>query len=110
MVGPTRRDTPKKTDKSLFAGNSDLNKIENLIFPIIKVLRDESNGAYEYSYDADLVIITREDEEFRISINEFRQKASFLPSKLPQTTSSTFNIPEIENFIHSFSCVSLKAK
>lgn len=31
-------------DRQIFAGDSNLNKIENLIFPIIKVLRDESNG------------------------------------------------------------------
>ena len=35
-------------DKQLFAGDSDLNKIESLIFPIIKVLRDESNGTFEF--------------------------------------------------------------
>jgi len=97
-------------DKNLFAGDSDLNKIENLIFPIIKVLRDESNGTYQYSYDSDLVVITGNKEEFRISINEFREKAAFLLSKLKESTSSTFSIPEIENFINSFSCVSLKAK
>ena len=97
-------------DKNLFAGNSDLNKIENLIFPIIKVLRDESNGTYQYSYDSDLVVITGNEEEFRISINEFREKAALLLSKLKESTSSTFSIPEIENFINSFSCVSLKAK
>jgi hypothetical protein len=97
-------------DKNLFAGDSDLNKIENLIFPIIKVLRDESNGTYQYSYDSDLVVITGNEEEFRISINEFRQKAAFLLSKLKESTSSTFSIPEIENFIKSFSCISLKAK
>ena len=97
-------------DKNLFAGDSDLNKIENLIFPIIKVLRDESNGTYQYSFDSDLVVITgNEEEEFRISINEFREKAAFLLSKLKESTSSTFSIPEIENFINSFSCVSLKA-
>lgn len=27
-------------DKHLYGGNSDLNKIENLIFPIIRILRD----------------------------------------------------------------------
>jgi type II restriction enzyme len=97
-------------DKNLFAGDSDLNKIENLIFPIIKVLRDESNGTYQYSFDSDLVVITGNEEEFRISINEFREKAAFLLSKLKESTSSTFSIPEIENFINSFSCVSLKAK
>lgn len=97
-------------DKNLFAGDSDLNKIENLIFPIIKVLRDESNGTYQYSYDSDLVVITGSEEEFRIPISEFRQKAALLLNKLKETTSSTFSIPEIETFINLFSCYSLKAK
>lgn len=97
-------------DKNLFAGDSDLNKIENLIFPIIKVLREDSNGTYQYSYDSDLVVITGNEEEFRTPISEFREKAVLLLSKLKESTSSTFSIPEIENFINSFSCVSIKAK
>jgi len=98
------------SDKKLFAGDSDLKKIESLIFPIIKILRDESNGTYEYAYDSDLVIIKGADEEFRILITEFQEKAVLLLSKLKETTSSTFSIPEIETFINSFDCVSLKAK
>lgn len=97
-------------DKKLFAGDKDLNKIESLIFPIIKVLRDESNGTYQYSYDSDLVVIRGNDEEFRISISEFHEKAAVLLTKLKATTSSTFSIPEIETFINSFSCKTLKAK
>lgn len=98
------------SDKKLFAGDSDLKKIESLIFPIIKILRDESNGTYEYTYDSDLVIIKDIDEEFRIPITEFQEKAVLLLSKLKETTSATFSIPEIETFINSFNCVSLKAK
>tara|TARA_R110001592_G_scaffold176856_4_gene416952 strand:- start:538 stop:1617 length:1080 start_codon:yes stop_codon:yes gene_type:complete len=97
-------------DKKLFAGDSDLKKIESLIFPIIKILRDESNGTYEYAYDRDLVIIKGATEEFRIPITEFQEKAVLLLSKLKETTSATFSIPEIETFINSFNCVSLKAK
>ena len=98
------------SDKKLFAGDSDLKKIESLIFPIIKILRDESNGTYEYGYESDLVIIKGADEEFRIPITEFQEKAVLLLSKLKETTSATFSIPEIETFINSFNCVSLKAK
>jgi hypothetical protein len=98
------------SDKKLFAGDSDLNKIERLIFPIIKILRDESNGTYEYCYESDLVIIKGDDEEFRIPIAQFQEKAVLLLSKLKETTSATFSIPEIEIFINSFNCVSLKAK
>jgi hypothetical protein len=98
------------SDRNLFAGDSDLKKIESLIFPIIKILRDESNGTYEYAYDNDLVIIKGSVEEFRIPISEFQEKAVLLLSKLKETTSATFSIPEIETFINSFNCVSLKAK
>lgn len=97
-------------DKQLFAGDSNLNKIENLIFPIIKVLRDESNGTFEFSYAKDLVIIKNNNEEIRISVNEFQKQAHFLLTKLKEKTSATFSIPEIETFINSFNSHSLKAK
>lgn len=98
------------SDKKLFGGDSDLNKIEGLIFPIIKILRDESNGSYEYHYKSDLVIVKGINEEFRIPIVEFHEKSALLLSKLQETTSRTFSIPEIEKFINSFNCASIKAK
>lgn len=97
-------------DKQLFAGDSNLNKVENLIFPIIKVLRDESNGTFEFAYDNDLVIIKNGQEEIRISVNEFKKQAHFLLTKLQEKTSATFSVPEIEQFINSFNSHSLKAK
>ncbi|WP_100627014.1 HpaII family restriction endonuclease [Algoriphagus formosus] len=96
-------------DKKLFAGDSDLKKIESLIFPVVKILRDESYGTYEFAYDSDLVIIKGFNEEFRIPISKFQEKATLLLSKLKETTSATFSIPEIEKFINSFNCHSLKA-
>jgi len=98
------------SDKQLFAGDSDLNKIETLIFPIIKVLRDETNGTFEFSYDDDLVIIKNSQNEIRISILEFQKQAVFLLLKLKEKTHTTFSIPEIERFINSFDSNSLKAK
>lgn len=97
------------SEKYLIAGNSDLNEIVDLIYPIIYILRDESNGTYEYSYSSDLVIIKGNEEEFRIPISQFQEKAVFLLSKLQETTTTTFSIPEIETFIRSFKCISLKA-
>lgn len=96
-------------DKQLYAGDSNLNKIENLIFPIIKVLRDESNGTFEFSYNNDLVIVKNNNEQIRIPVNEFKTQARFLLTKLKEKTSSTFSIPETQEFINSFNCYSLKA-
>ena len=98
------------SDKQLFAGDSNLNKIETLIFPIIKVLRNETNGTFEFSYDNDLVIVKNGEEEIRISVLEFKKQAHFLLTKLKEKTNSTFSIPEIESFINSFDSHSLKAK
>lgn len=98
------------SDKQLFAGDSNLNKIETLIFPIIKVLRDETNGTFEFSYDNDLVIVKNGEKEIRISVLEFQKQAYFLLTKLKEKTNATFSIPEIESFINSFDSHSLKAK
>lgn len=98
------------SDKQLFAGDCNLNKIETLIFPIIKVLRDETNGTFEFSYDNDLVIVKNGEEEIRISVLEFQKQAHFLLTKLKGKTNATFSIPEIESFINSFNSHSLKAK
>lgn len=98
------------SDKQLYAGDSNLNKIESLIFPIIKVLRDETNGTFEFSYDNDLVLIKNGEEEIRISILEFQKQAHFLLTKLKEKTNSTFSIPEVERFINSFNSHSIKAK
>ena len=93
------------SDKQLFAGDSNLNKIETLVFPIIKVLRDETNGTFEFSYDNDLVIVNNGEEEIRISVLEFQKQAHFLLTKLKEKTNATFSIPEISVacFLESFS-------
>lgn len=98
------------SDKQLFTGDSNLNRIETLIFPIIKVLRDETNGTFEFSYDNDLVIVKNGEKEIRISVLEFQKQAHFLLTKLKEKTNATFSIPEIESFINSFDSHSLKAK
>lgn len=98
------------SDQHLFSGDNDLKRLEVLVFPIIKVLRDESNGTFEFAYDNDLVIIKNNSEEFRIPIASFKQQAKYLLVKLKEKTNSTFSIPETESFINSFGSNSIKAK
>lgn len=96
-------------DRQLNAGDGNLNKIENLIFPIIRVLRDESSGTFEFSYEDNLVLI-KNDKETRIPIIEFQKQAAILLEKLQDNTGSSFAIPEIEDFLRSFNSTTLKAK
>ncbi len=98
------------SDKKLFAGDIHLNQIEELIYPIVKVLREEAGETHEYFYDKELVIIKDQKEEIRIPISEFTKQAKFLLSKLQEKTKRTFSIPEVEEFMKSFKCKTLKAK
>ena len=47
-------------EKVVYAGDGNLNKIENLFYPILKILRDEQNAHYEYSLEDDIVVVTED--------------------------------------------------
>lgn len=98
------------TDRNLHTGDADQKQIKGGLLPIIKILRDQSNGTYYYEYDKDIVIIKGETEEFRIPITTFQKQTKLLLTKLQSKTKSAFSIPEVEAFINSFNCKSLKAK
>lgn len=95
-------------DKELHPGNSEIEKIQNLVYPILRILRTEINGNFEYSIEDDIVVISGNYEVFRIPISEFQERAKYLLSEI-KTNSGTFSVPEIEEFMHSINCLSLKA-
>ena len=95
-------------DKELHPGNSEIKKIQNLVYPILRILRTEANRNFEYSIEDDIVVISGNEEIFRIPISEFQEKAKYLLSEI-KSNSGTFSIPEIEEFMHSINCLTLKA-
>lgn len=96
-------------DKQLFAGDADLNRVEELFYPIIKIIRNESGGNYEYEINGDLVIISGGKEELRMPVISFTQKSIELLTTI-RGSKGSFSIPEIETFMNSINCSSLKAK
>lgn len=95
-------------DKELRPGNSAIKKLENLVYPILRILRTEVNGSFEYSIEDDIVVISGNQEVFRLPISEFQLKAKYLLNEI-KSKSGTFSIPEIEQFMLSVNCLSLKA-
>ena len=95
-------------DKELHPGNTEIKKIQNLVYPILRILRTEVNGNFEYSIEDDIVVISGNEEVFRIQISEFKDKANYLLSEIKSNT-GTFSVPEIEEFMQSINCLSLKA-
>ncbi len=96
-------------DKQLFLGDKDIEKLEGLVYPIIKILRSENNGDFEYSIKDELILISGNEQVLKIPIDEFKAKALFLLKAIKENRERTFSVPEIEEFMQSINCISLKA-
>lgn len=96
-------------DKQLFLGDKDIEKLECLVYPILKILRSENNGDFEYSIQDEIILISGNEEVLKIPIEQFKTKALFLLNAITENRERTFSVPEIEEFMNSVNCLSLKA-
>ncbi|MAZ73522.1 MAG: restriction endonuclease [Flavobacteriaceae bacterium] len=96
-------------DTQLFLGDKDLEKLEGLVYPIIKVLRSESNGDFEYSVGDSIILISGNEQVLKVPIQEFKENATNLLNIIRENRHRTFSVPEIEDFMKSINCISLKA-
>lgn len=96
-------------DKQLHAGDENLQKIQSLFYPIIKIIRNEHGSQLEYEINSDIVIIKGGQEELRIPCYAFIEEAAKLLEKIKGSTGA-FSLPETEVFMNSILCKTLKAK
>jgi hypothetical protein len=97
-------------EKTVYSGDEDLNKIPNLFYPILKVLRSEQEKNYDYSINGDIVIISEDGtEKLRKPVADFLAKAKELLDKIKKSE-GTFGAHDTEAFMSSILCHKLKAK
>jgi hypothetical protein len=96
-------------DKKLFPGNKEIEKLEGIVYPILRVLRTENSGNFAYSIEDEIILISGGEEVLKIAISAFKEKAKFLLEKIKANKERTFSVPEIEKFMQTINCLSLKA-
>lgn len=96
-------------DTVLYPGNEDIKRVPNVLYPIIKILRSESNGNFEYSIEDNIVVVSGNKQVLKIPISEFKAKSVALLNYIKTSSSRTFAVPEIEKFMQEMNCFSLKA-
>jgi type II restriction enzyme len=96
-------------DKQLFLGNKEIEKLEGIVYPILRVLRTENNADFEYSIKDEIILISGGEEVLKIAITGFKEKAKFLLEKIKSNKERTFSVPEIEEFMRSINCLSIKS-
>lgn len=100
------------TDKELSGGDADLNKIESLVYPILKIIRSDENKIvnYEYNTERNIVFISSEGRELaKISVNDFAENAEKLLACIKSSKGSAFEIPCVTDFRLSTHVNSIKA-
>lgn len=96
-------------DRQLVPGNKNIEKLEGIVYPILKILRAEKNGDFEYSIQDEIILISGGKEVLKIHLDEFKSKADDLLKIIRQNKKRTFPAPQIEEFMQSINCMSLKA-
>lgn len=97
-------------DTQVYAGDGNLNKIPTIFYPIIKVLRTEKIGDFEYEIINNTIRISGKGKQIDVPTVDFAKQAARLLSEIKQSKDTTFSLPAVENFMTQVSCSTLKAK
>ncbi len=97
-------------DGILYAADADLNKKEELYYPLIEILRKENGNKKYYTKDDININITDESRNLILSLPavEFETKAKQLLEVIKESD-STFSVPVVEEFMQIIKCTKVKA-
>ena len=97
-------------DGVLYAADADLNKIEDLYYPLIEILRKENEQVKHYVKDSPNIEVKDDTGNIllKLPMSEFETKAKILLDAIKKSD-STFAVPEIEDFMNIIQCTKVKA-
>ncbi|MDE6408957.1 MAG: HpaII family restriction endonuclease [Muribaculaceae bacterium] len=100
-------------ESKVYAGDQNLEKIKNLVYPIIMIIRSEKGGIYDYRVEsADIVITTSDGEELlRLPASKFLFEAEALLKAINEKPAGarSFPVARTQAFMDRIYCTSLKA-
>lgn len=98
-------------DGKLYAANDNLQKLESIYFPIVKIIREEIRGKIvEYKTDNSIKIYINGNECQDIPRSIFDKEADYLLTQLKAGSAQrTFSIDETESFMEKIHCFKLSA-
>ncbi|MDF3821189.1 HpaII family restriction endonuclease [Leptospira sp. 96542] len=96
-------------DGIVYSGNDDLTANKDLFFPIQRIVRNENEGIFEYEIKEKMIEVHGGQKIIKIPPKKILEISKQLFSSI-QEADGTFTLPDIEVFLHSIHCYSLKAK
>ncbi|MCM1330621.1 MAG: HpaII family restriction endonuclease [Ruminococcus sp.] len=105
-------------DGKLYAADENTNKIPEIYYDILKVLRSEKNSNREYRRETEVKVINADTGDLicSVPIKMFIEQTDKMLAQMKaemmsrEDKSGAFELPEVWNFAETISCQSLKAK
>ena len=90
-------------DGKLYSADENLEIIENIYYPIIKILRTETENKRDYFINGDIEIFDAENETLlmKIPVNDFVENSKKLFNYLKSSSGRSFSFLDIESFLES---------
>lgn len=89
-------------DGKLFLGDENYEKIPDVVYPILKLIKEEQNRVLEFSFLRDLVVIDTNGQSFSKPVADFVTNAKLCFAKISSHRKGSLIIPEIQYFLNSF--------
>jgi hypothetical protein len=97
-------------DGVIYGGDDNLERINSIFYPLVSVIREESDGKYIYSREVNINVIDSEGRKLlEIDNDRFIKKAEDLLCLIKASSGSSFEFPEIERFLKHLHVEKLKS-
>lgn len=97
-------------DGKVYAADENLNRIDEIYFPINKIIREERAGELrEYIVGNKIKILSNGEIIKEVSRNEINNQSLILLEEITRKKKGAFSIMETENFINTIFCYKLSA-
>lgn len=96
-------------DGEIAVGDENLNKIPDIVYPVISVLRDGNKSTNKFSIDDDIVICNQNNTSFKIPVKKFKLEAEKLLNAISNHKKGTFEVPDADYFLNELNSLKLKS-
>lgn len=97
-------------DGKVYAADSELNQLDDIYFPIIKIIREEIKGEIkEYSTGNTVQIFLNGEKVKDLPSTKFDEESKILLEKIKNSIESAFTIEKTQNFMDKILCYKLSA-
>jgi type II restriction enzyme len=94
----------------LYAADANLTRIDDMFFPILKIIREETGKKKEFLTKDSVIVCVNDEKTFEIPVESFSEQAEHLLSTIKSTKTSPFASEKIEEFMKIISINSLESR